>query len=1369
MELENKNLKNADKQAIEQLLSVMFSCRQLKAASKNSQEDSKICVIYGNSKNFSWFGAKDELESALKSLYESNGKDCRISIAEFRGEKFGQNYVASIKAFYLKLPKTKKFNPSTTNDGVKMILDYCKVYKLPIPSIILYDGNEYCLAWILKESMNGCSSVGLWKKIQTFLAERFFYFLDEGLYVHDGESLTDRFVEAHCQVTAMLRVPGFLNTQTKGVDLFNAEQKVQIVFNSEKRYDTGEIVFKLRLPKYKILEYRKAKESANGYLPKKSTSRKKKTQTVQAEVKKPDGTLYEGMKADLTAYHNPRDIDTYVYVQRKNIEKKAKTDRQFFYDSYSVANIEKFVHRKDISICDFWATAAEYTFGFSKIKERKILRTRENGEQHEEIRRGLTKREKWIEAIQLNFLHLNFRKSELGYIPTLEQARELIFARCEKFNLPKPVIVDTGDNGENLELRWLWKNAMKNCGDRDKNVLYPKFNRKFDNMQDELFRLFWDFGVDEKKLSVTSMLRVVGTPNTKTGKITNVFSDADEILTYEEFAQRLGANFGRAVKKEASDNAVIEKVDAPVKTVQIPKLNDDLSRLHSGSNYWACLCTENKLKGERGEWTEYWTTADKLHEKLAELRSSIPDFNEFNVYVSQLEFSERCRKVENAENVAAFRACFVDIDGKITGENLTADGWKDLILKFCVDKKIPIPSEMVFSGNGVHVKFFFDKLMTVNEFPRWERLEIKLTEIFEEIGADSHSKDGARVLRVEGTKNCKPETKDRNVRVIFTGEDYDFEKFAQIIENLPSSSEEIKIPEPVLPKKIAVAKSPSKHVSKTAKSAEISKRSRTMTDKEAYDKTWFYLSDLTAGTDEWISKSDFVSYSKKLNRKHRVECSIVEFKSKNRHDRRQAIENFYFSYVTLSRCPGENLEEKIRKIKEHCRNYRDTGIPEPNRIMEDGNNLILLWRYSKERTGQELRGVALPRWKAVQEYLSRHFENWGALDNPECLKATALLPLPGFSSVKFVYENPALKYIFDDVAKPVLPFSQEAVAIYMDEKKKKPCRHAIVLEDLTKIYVERREADGRKSKFNPALKIFNDIVRLLRIRSENSLNGEVPEGRRELCVFAALDYAVPAGLVKNDGAEDFNGLARKLIDFCGESFKSDCTPDTMMTLRGKFLNCKPVYSYKKKTLIRILEITPEEQSELDILTAEVSAKPKRKKKHKWEILGKSKATYYRHEKKYEKSAAKLRELRAVYYSCLWFEDKLVRILNKMKMRQKMHAYYEGERGALCGACQGKGGLDESSFYSRGKFLGEEKERVGRVGVIGDSCRSSGSSELVGDFFEVGNYLMWKLALSCCELELLGMRDWRRCCKRRNELRRLMAVLMRGSVEFENSG
>lgn len=1436
--------------------------------SENLQSDKKVCVgfVCSGRKKILWKKLGNELNEALERIYKDNYEDCFVSISEFKEERLNEDSVASIKVFYVRLPKTEKFNSSSIIEGKNLILKYCEDYKIQTPSVIIYNGNEYCLKWILKEPLNGWGAIRLWKKVQGFLAEKFFYLLDEKFYIEDNNSPKKKFVDAHCNVTAMLRVPGFLNNQTKGVDLFNPKFETQIIFSSERHYVVGEIVFKMDLPKYSILEYRELKEEAGGYLTKKTSSRsKKKTQNAEilpsAETKTLDENLIRNVEASLRTHHEPREEEAFIYVQRKNIEKKARTDRQFYYDSYSVANIEKFVRRSDIGICDFWATAAEYKWGFYKLKEKKILRTRENGERYEEIRRQLPNREKWIEAIQLNFLHLNFKKSELGYIPTIEQAKELIYARCEKFNLPKPVIVDTGDNCETLELRWLWKNAMKNCGERDNpKIMYPRFNKKFDDMQDKLFSLFWDLGVDESKLKATSMLRVVGTPNTKTGKITNIFCEADEILTYEEFAQCLALNFGGATESEQSKNDVIEKrnplavattlasqlekvshvnsftkfanelaeltdfeilmtatktqddsseensdeFDEPIATLEqeiieevetpdiplkvstsiepsyqrsnienrVKSSNDDLSRLHSGSNYWACICTENKIKGERGKWKEYWTPADRVCDALATLRIKIPDFDEFNIYVSQLEFSERRRKVEN---VVAFRACFVDIDGKIAGGNLTADGWKNLILNFCREKKIPTPSEMVFSGNGVHVKFFFNKLMTVNNFSRWEKLEIKLAEIFKTIGADSHATDGARVLRVEGTKNCKPDTKDRDVRVIFTGGNYDFEKFASYIENFSLPSEEIKIsePKPEISAKPAEIKStansePKKVVSEVKiaqplkQSSKPQKPQRQMTDEEEaaqsiedYGKTWFYLLDTATDAEKWIAKSDFNSYAKKLNKNHRVECSIVEFKSKNRHDRRQVIENLYFNYVILSRCPGETLEEKIDKIKEHCRIYRDVGIPEPNKIMEDGNKLILFWRYSKEYIGQELRGVALPRWKATQEYLSRHFEIWGALENSEYLKATALLPLPGFSSVKFVYQNPELKYIFDDVAKAVLPFTQEEVAKYNAEKKKNASRRrAIELEELTKIYVDRREADGRKSKFNPALKIFNDIVKLLKIRAENSQNGEVPEGRRELCVFCALDFAVPAGLVKREGSADFNELAQKLIDFCGESFKSDCTPNTMRTLRRKFLNDESVYKFKKKTLIKRLEITPEEQSQLDILNLEVSAK--RKKIHEWEILGCSKATYYRRKEKERKLTAKIRERRAIYYSILWLADELARLLTSMKMRQKMRTYYEGERNTRGGACV------SGSSSSGCERLGRMREFVD-VGVNSNGIYRDKEEKEYGEYREccdlghVLGYFIREFFSVSWGIDFLNIRDGRRCRDKLGNLRRIVLL------------
>ena len=402
MKVENIKLDEimTSEQANEQGLSDIFAYHQ---PLETSQNETKICVIHKNRENISWLTAGDELRETIKRLKEDNNSDCWVSISEFRSEKLNENYVASIKIFYIRLRKTEKFNPSTQDEGKNIVLEYCREREIPTPSLIIYDGNEYCLKWILREPLNDNHSLKLWKTVQRFLSERFFYILDDRYYLDDRNSLKNRFIEAHSDATAMLRVPGFLNSQTKGADLFNPKQEVQIIFNSGITYITSEIAVKLHLSVWEIEQYRDAKEWARGYLPKKSPS-KKKNQTAETEISAEpqpvDETLTEIMRAALITHHAPREQDTFIYVQRKNIEKHSRTDRTCFYDSYSVAELERFLRRTDINICDFWMTAAEYTWGFRKIKEKKILRTKENGERYEEIRRQLPKREKWIEAIQ---------------------------------------------------------------------------------------------------------------------------------------------------------------------------------------------------------------------------------------------------------------------------------------------------------------------------------------------------------------------------------------------------------------------------------------------------------------------------------------------------------------------------------------------------------------------------------------------------------------------------------------------------------------------------------------------------------------------------------------------------------------------------------------------------------------------------------------------------------------------------------------------------------------------------------------------------------------------------------------------------------
>lgn len=91
-------------------------------------------------------------------------------------------------------------------------------------------------------------------------------------------------------------------------------------------------------------------------------------------------------------------------------------------------------------------------------------------------------------------------------------------------------------------------------------------------------------------------------------------------------------------------------------------LYEDLLRLHPGSENYVCICTVKNGEGKRGKWHEHWTRSSLLLEKYEELRQGTQGFDGYDVYVSQLEFKSASRP---EENVAGFKVCFVDIDGKL--------------------------------------------------------------------------------------------------------------------------------------------------------------------------------------------------------------------------------------------------------------------------------------------------------------------------------------------------------------------------------------------------------------------------------------------------------------------------------------------------------------------------------------------------------------------------------------------------------------------------------------------------------------------------------------------------------------------------------
>lgn len=117
---------------------------------------------------------------------------------------------------------------------------------------------------------------------------------------------------------------------------------------------------------------------------------------------------------------------------------------------------------------------------------------------------------------------------------------------------------------------------------------------------------------------------------------------------------------------------------------------------------------------------------------------------------------------------------YLDIDFKLSNINVDINdeqqiyNYIDLIVGRCRELKIPDPSQINFSGNGLHVYWFVDKVNDFNNEGKklfgsnakackkfYLNLEKELVKKFQDLGADNNAKDLSRVLRVVGTSNSK--------------------------------------------------------------------------------------------------------------------------------------------------------------------------------------------------------------------------------------------------------------------------------------------------------------------------------------------------------------------------------------------------------------------------------------------------------------------------------------------------------------------------------------------------------------------------------------------------------------------------------------
>ena len=229
-----------------------------------------------------------------------------------------------------------------------------------------------------------------------------------------------------------------------------------------------------------------------------------------------------------------------------------------------------------------------------------------------------------------------------------------------------------------------------------------------------------------------------------------------------------------------------------------------------------------------------------------------------------------------------------------------------------------------------------------------------------------------------------------------------------------------------------------------------------------------------------------------------------------------------------------------------CENYFGKNIPIPNLIIDSGRGLYLIWLIKK------VPSMALPLWKAAEEYLYKTLKEFGA--DRQALDATRILRVPGSINSKThtevkIIDNYDYLYELREIQSEYMPELSEKAPVRRGRPKK-----------VKYIYRERSLYYSR----------LQDITKLCELREYDL------KGQRELILFLYRYYLcyftedVEKSL--NDTLE-LNSIFRQPLSE-REVRRATKSAETV------FKNQNKDYKYKNETLINLLQISEEEQREM---------------------------------------------------------------------------------------------------------------------------------------------------------------------------------------------
>ena len=242
---------------------------------------------------------------------------------------------------------------------------------------------------------------------------------------------------------------------------------------------------------------------------------------------------------------------------------------------------------------------------------------------------------------------------------------------------------------------------------------------------------------------------------------------------------------------------------------------------------------------------------------------------------------------------------------------------------------------------------------------------------------------------------------------------------------------------------------------------------------------------------------------------------------------------------------GKTKEQIIMDLED---NYFNKKIPIPNFIMDSGRGLYLIWSIKK------LPSMALPLWKAVQDYFWNQLKELGA--DRQALDATRILRVPGSINSK---TNTVVSIIDEYKYEYELREIQEEYLPELKPKEKKKGRPNKVCF----IYRERSLYYGR----------IQDIIKLCELREYHL------KGHREVLLFLYRYYLCSFTEDTKKALDDVIELNRMFKNPLRENEVIRAT----QSAERCYLDNDKQYKYKNDTLIELLEITEEEQKHMKIL------------------------------------------------------------------------------------------------------------------------------------------------------------------------------------------